>query len=128
VIVFDKKKFAAHIDRHEFARSMGKCATHVREALEAAGIDTRRHPLDAKDYGPYLERWGFRPISKDVAPKIGDIAVIQPTQQGRLDGIGPEGHIAAFDGFRWVSDWPQRDVWGGKYRKDELPIQFYRHD
>jgi hypothetical protein len=24
--------------------------------------------------------------------------------------------------FHWVSDWQQRDVWGGEYRKDNVPI------
>jgi surface antigen len=125
--MFDKKKFVSHTDSHEFARSMGKCATHVRQALQTAGIDTSNHPMDAKDYGPYREMWGFQPIPNDDTPQIGDIAVIQPTAQGRLDGIGPEGHIAAFDGFHWVSDWQQRDVWGGAYRRDHLPVQYYRH-
>ncbi len=124
--MFDKKKFVAYVRSHEFARSMGQCASHVRKALQAGGIDTTHHPMDAKDYGPYLERWGFRPISQDGTPQVGDIAVIQPTQQGRLDGIGPEGHISAYDGLHWVSDWQQRDVWGGPYRKDNLPIQYYR--
>ncbi len=43
--------------------SNGFCAPAVREALHAGGVDTRGHPVDAKDYGEFLQGRGFAPIS-----------------------------------------------------------------
>ncbi len=128
--MFDKDKFAAHLDSQApGTTSSYHCAKYVREALQAAGIDTQHHPIPAKDYGPYLEQWGFEPISPPSHPEKGDIAVIQPNPAGVRDGFSAEyGHIAAFDGHQWVSDFRQTNVWGGrKYSKDNLPIVYYRY-
>ena len=84
--MFDKDKFAAHLDSQApGTTSSYHCAKYVREALQAAGIDTQHHPIPAKDYGPYLEQWGFEPISPPSHPEKGDIAVIQPNPAGVRD-------------------------------------------
>lgn len=79
-----------------------------------------------------LDALGFRdtlPVShatsnataEYVATK-GDIAVIQP-----YSGGDPNGHIAMYDGTQWVSDFTQRDLWGGpSYRKHKPDCVIYR--
>ena len=103
----------------------GKCATHVRKALEAGGVDTSGHPVDAKDYGPTLKKNGFEAVGgDDYKPQKGDVVVIQP-----YEGGNPSGHIAIFNGTEWVSDTKQRDMWGGPgYRKHQPPHVVYRRN
>jgi|GEM_PF-6978444 len=95
------------------------CATYVREALEQGGIDSSGHPGLAKDYGPFLEQKGFNSVDNSEIddPQKGDIVVIQAK-----DGH-PAGHIAMFNGDKWVSDTEQRDYSAGNYSEFKL----YRH-
>jgi len=52
----------------------------------------------------------------------GDIVVIQPYLDQRKSG-----HIAAFDGRIWISDFIQKDFWSGPgYRTHRPSHAFYR--
>lgn len=63
-----------------------------------------------------------RQVSVDYVPKRGDVVVIQP-----YNGGNPNGHIAIFSGSRWISDFKQRDMWGGPgYRRNKPPSIVYR--
>jgi hypothetical protein len=84
------------------------CAYAVRMAMdEGGGIDTTDHPVPAKDYGPYLEDYGFVAVPSDdmknYMPQKGDVAVIQ-TYNGAKN---TNGHIAMYTGQTWVSDFTQ---------------------
>ncbi|TFW28277.1 hypothetical protein [Massilia horti] len=122
----DVNKFATHLRTHAFRHSGRICAKKVREALEAAGGDTTGHLGDAKTWGTTLLRMGFRELPVEdpdrYKPLKGDVVVIQP-----YEGGNPSGHIAAFDGKNWISDFIQRDFWSGEgYRKKKPPYVFYR--
>jgi hypothetical protein len=109
--------------------SGGKCATFVREAIQAGGVDLQTpYPASAKDYGPYLEQYGFEAVtptpSPNYSPEKGDIAVIQPYPGGR-----PDGHIEMYNGTQWVSDFFQngKDIWPGPgYRQSTPSYEVYR--
>lgn len=114
--------------------SRGKCALHVRMALDAGGIEVRPTLGQAKLYDPILSTYGFHRsrLSKGVlidqtscrnySPAAGDIAVIPNVAGGR-----PEGHIAMYTGREWISDFKQRDMWGGpRYRHAEPDVAIYR--
>lgn len=125
-MALDTEKFATYLRKHALKKSKAKCARYVREALEAGGGDTKGHPFHAKDWGPTLRRMGFHEITVDDSDKYkpmkGDVVVIQPYQGGNKSG-----HIAAYDGKNWVSDFVQRDFWsGGGYRKNKPDHAFYR--
>ena len=98
----------------------GNCATYVREALEDGGIDTSGHPKDAKDYGPFLEQKGFNSVDNSEIddPQKGDIVVIEANE------VHPSGHIAMFNGEKWVSDTKQRNYSAGIHSEFKL----YRHE
>lgn len=122
----DVDKFTAHLRKHAGKKSMRRCARFVRQALEAGGGDTTGHLNDARTWGPTLLRMGFRehPVEEldKYRPLKGDIVVIQPYKGGN-----PSGHIAAYDGKNWISDFVQRDFWSGDgYRKNKPPHVFYR--
>jgi hypothetical protein len=121
----DMDKFADVLNKNALGGSDNKCAIYVRTALEKAGADTKGHPKQAKDWGPTLERNGFVILDKDsYTPEKGDIVVIQPYKPHPKD----DGHMAAYDGNQWISDFKQRDLWGGQdYRRIRPPYEIYRH-
>jgi uncharacterized Zn-binding protein involved in type VI secretion len=119
----DKDKAAKHLSANAAPKSQGKCAKYVRQAMEAGGMDTTGRPVSAKDYGPFLDKKGFAKVSpENYVPQKGDVVVIQPYKGGSV-----HGHIAMYDGQQWVSDFKQKDMWGGSgYRNNQPPHQIYR--
>jgi len=103
----------------------GECARHLREALDAAGIDTRGHPERPKDWGPMLARVGFAAMTPHgYEPRRGDIVVFQPVPGA------PDGHVQAYTGSRWISDVVQpTGFWPAPaYRTASSRFMPYRHE
>jgi hypothetical protein len=107
----------------------GKCAQTIREGLDKSGykIDKTKH---AKDYGPKLEKAGFKtiyryengnPKSSEYNPKRGDVAVLQPHKSQKMNQDGQKsGHMAIHDGKDWNSDLKQENgIYGSKLAKRE---------
>jgi hypothetical protein len=129
---------AAYLDKHSFShyipgkdkngRSIcGHCALHIRLSLEAGGLKTNDRPPStgsARNYGPYLKIKGYTVVGSDgYMPKKGDIRVWQP-----YPGGDPNGHIDAYDGNQWVSDFKERsDGPGPGYRKNP-DFEIYRRE
>lgn len=112
----------AALRRNARVASTGYCATFVRLALEAGGLNTVGHPVWARNYGPFLESRGFSQVSTSgYVPQAGDIAVMPPYPGGK-----PYGHIAMFDGTRWISDFSQRDMFGGPGYRNNGQVAIYR--
>ena len=60
--------------------------------------------------------------SQGYQPQKGDVVVIQSYAGG-----DPNGHVAMYDGTTWISDFRQRDMWGGPgYREKMPPYVIYR--
>ena len=115
----DKDKFVKYLDAHAKSRSHGKCAAAVRKGLEAGGMNTTGRPGDAKDYGPFLRKKGAEVVSRNsYSPEKGDIAVFEG------NGAHPYGHIEAYDGKQWVSDFKQNNF--NPYRINPTPSTLYR--
>lgn len=123
---FDKDKFAKFLRKNSKPHSQRRCARALRQALEAGGARTGGHPVDAKDYGPVLERNGFYVVPftdfKNYVPIKGDIVVFEPHPGGNSSG-----HIQAYDGRGWVSDFNQQRFWPGPgYEREEAVYVVYR--
>lgn len=90
----------AKIEKIALANYQGKCARHVRIALEAGGANMATRPVFAKDYGPKLLEIGFTKVSSGSTPQKGDVAVFDsyPTQSPQA------GHIQMYSGSQWISD------------------------
>ena len=119
----DIEKAVKALDDNAQDESSGRCARFVREALLAGGVVISPHPVHAKEYDSYLLAKGFVALAVEgyVAEK-GDVVVIQPYKGGSISG-----HIAMFDGTIWVSDFRQRDFWGGPgFRNNKPPYVVYR--
>jgi len=116
----DMDKFLKWLDDHAQNKSTGRCAQSVRKALEVGGLNTTGHPTLAKDYGPFLLNLGFLGVPQDAyVPQPGDVVVIQP-------GPTPSGHIQAWDGSQWVSDFNQGATKISPYKGDTPPYAIYR--
>jgi peptidoglycan hydrolase-like protein with peptidoglycan-binding domain len=104
----------------------GRCATHVRKGILAGGIDITPNPVPAKDYGPYLEKYGFKEISASTyQPAKGDIIVMQSF----TGASNPYGHIEMYSGAEWLSDFKQDDLYpGSKYKENNAEYHIYRWD
>ena len=103
-----------HLRNSANASPQGQCARAVREALEAGGLSTDGRPGSAKDYDSFLPTIGFYEVDKNnYTPQVGDI-VVHEAKEGH-----EHGHIAMYDGSNWISDFIQRDMFGGSaYRND----------
>lgn len=125
-MALDIEKFVTHLRANAGKYSKGKCAKYVRLALRAGGSIVPEQPGHAKDYGPVLRRMGFSELAVENSATYrfikGDIVVIQPYLDQRKSG-----HIAAFDGRIWISDFIQKDFWSGSgYRTHRPSHAFYR--
>jgi hypothetical protein len=109
------------LDSHAHLHSTHHCAASVRQAMEAAGIQTDGRPVDAGDYGPFLLRHGARAVDSDsYQPQPGDIAVFDKS------GDHPAGHVQVFNGQHWVSDFVQQGFSPYRDQESTPPVTFYR--
>jgi hypothetical protein len=117
---YDTENFVTYLRDHAAKHSQSSCAKFVRRALEAGGADTKGHPVPAREYGPILTRNGFHSITVEKPEAFGflkgDVVVMEPTKHGNQ-----AGHIAAYDGSNWVSDFVQHGFWPGPIYEREKP-------
>lgn len=126
-VQFNPQAAVEALHRNAFSTPQHRCAEMTRKAI-AAGLgvpDTRAITgaiNSAADYSGALGKLGYAPLSwSTYQPRVGDVLV-----EPRLPGH-EHGHMAMYDGTRWVSDFPQRDMWGGSvFRKYKKGIVF-RH-
>lgn len=106
----------------------GKCGEYVRKALQAGGAHFNEFspPHYGKLYCLTFERLGFHEIKVDDPDSYnfirGDVMVMQPHKSSIA------GHVAGYDGQKWISDFVQRDFWAGKkYRSERPQYAVYRY-
>ena len=112
----------AHLKTHAKDKSMGKCASHTREAIEAGGLVLPR-TKEAKDYGTKLLATGFTELdsARTTSYQQGDVVIIQGFTEN------PHGHMAMFDGTKWISDFVQSGLYPGSgYRQNKPTYKIYR--
>ena len=106
-------KSLEYLDNNVQPKSIGKCASYVRKAIEAGGLSTEGRPVSAYMYKDFLPKIGFTEIAEIKGrlnqsdwtlknAKPGDIAVMEH---------GKHGHICMFNGKKWVSDFIQNNMW-----------------
>ncbi len=119
-----------------YNENCGKCAKFVREAVEFGFNKAIDRVVSAKDYAPSYEKIGFKKVfsfpeedKSKYQPKAGDIAIIN---------YEPHGHICVFcfgldpktgkNFTGWISDFKQRDLYGGKIRDKNPSFIVLRYD
>ncbi|CAM2869447.1 peptidoglycan amidohydrolase family protein [Acinetobacter celticus] len=117
----DIDKFAQRLSGVKAQSSGQKCAKSVRIALESAGAKFNGHPVAAADWGNTLQKIGYQKINLAFdRPQKGDIYIINRTQKHVY------GHIAAYTGSTWVSDFQQRGY--AVYKDPNVRYEYYRMD
>lgn len=115
----DVKKFARYLQGITRVTSTKKCARSVRIGLQTAGAKFSSHPVAAADWGATLQKIGYRKINQSFDnPQKGDIYIIDRNPASRY------GHIAAYSGSAWVSDFKQRSH--AVYGKTKVKYTYYR--
>ena len=117
---YDVDEAVVYLTDNALPKSQHECARYVRLAIQAGGCPTYFHPASAKEYDTFLPKLGF----KSVPPAKGDIIVIKPPQN---QFEHEHGHIAMYNGKKWISDFAQRDMYGGSiYRKKGTEYYLFR--
>lgn len=115
----DVRKFTQKLHSMSSASSTKKCARSIRIALQSAGARIVNHPVAAADWGNTLQTIGYKKINPSFNnPKEGDIYIIHRTQKHVY------GHIAAYTGRQWVSDFRQNSH--AVYKNDQVNYTYYR--
>lgn len=115
----DVRKFTQKLHSMSSATSTKKCARSIRIALQSAGARILNHPVAAADWGHTLQTIGYKKINPSFDnPKEGDIYIIHRTQKHIY------GHIAAYTGRQWVSDFRQKSH--AVYKNDQVRYTYYR--
>ena len=129
---WDVNQAVAHLQNHKKTLPPHKpfqCAKYTREAIEAGGVTVPRPTKirpevgapAAADYGLGLLAVGFVEC-RTVGPyQKGDIVIFQPVHGH------PAGHIAMYDGARWISDYPQSSIFAARAYEKEPKYRVYRH-
>ena len=101
-MALDLKKFVSYLKGIYARSSSSRCAQSIRIGLQTAGAKFNTHPVAAADWGKTLQEIGYKKIEPEFEhPHKGDIYIINRTAKHRY------GHIAAFNGQEWISDYRQ---------------------
>ncbi|MDR2153895.1 MAG: CHAP domain-containing protein [Burkholderiaceae bacterium] len=120
---FDIEGAVSYARLHAKPKSGSECAKFTRRAISKGGINIG-HTESAKNYGPNLEQAGF--VRVYGSPQKGDVVVMQ--SYPGATGPSVHGHMAIYDGFKWISDFVQKDIYpGSSYRQHKPPYQIYRY-
>ena len=99
---------AGYARRYAHAKSQGRCARYVANALQAVGFKFQRQGSAYMYHtNGVLKKMGFNIVSNDYRgfkPQIGDVCVINRF------GNHKHGHICIWDGRNWISDFIQRNA------------------
>lgn len=108
---FDIDAAVKHLISNGSDKSKSRCAEYVREAIEAGGVSTASRPenTNAKYYDTFLPTIGFTIVSTSggYTPQTGDVIVHEATEGHQY------GHIAMYTGEQWISDFVQKNMYGG---------------
>lgn len=112
---FNVDKFVSTLISNAGSSSSGKCARHVRLALNAAGVEGTAG-ASAYMYKDWLPSKGFHEISTSTTPQAGDIIV----NASGYNGKNAHGHVQGYTGSQWISDFKQS-------KPDMRAATMYRH-
>lgn len=112
---FNVDKFVSTLSSNAGSSSSGKCARHVRLALNAAGVEGTAG-VSAYMYKDWLPSKGFHEISTSTTPQAGDIIV----NASGYNGKNVHGHVQGYTGSQWISDFKQS-------KPDMRAATMYRH-
>ncbi|WP_373226627.1 glycoside hydrolase family 73 protein [Enterobacter cloacae complex sp. ESBL7] len=127
-------RYRRGLDSHlKYGRS--QCAHYVKVALIQGGLSSDNSEINsAKDYGPWLIENNFKPVLNPATVKNGGVYSISGQQAGDVVVIQAapnhvHGHMAMFDGSKWISDFAQDKGFypAQVYRDNNIAYTLYRY-
>ncbi|MBF1962028.1 N-acetylglucosaminidase [Enterobacter hormaechei] len=127
-------RFNRGLDAHlKYGKS--RCAHYVKVALIQGGLSSRNSGINsAKDYGPWLLENNFQVVDDAVTVHAGNVYSISGQQTGDVVIIQAapghsDGHMAMFNGTKWVSDFVQEKGFypGQAYQNNNIAYKLYRY-
>ena len=130
----NENRFKRGLDDH-LKYGQSQCAHYVKIALIQGGASSSHSGINsAKDYGPWLEENNFKVVDGATTVHAGNVFSISGQQAGDVVVIqaapGHEhGHMAMFNGTKWVSDFVQDKGFypAQAYRTNNIAYKLYRY-
>lgn len=110
---FDIDAACRYAASHTQPKSIGKCATYVKNAMQAGGLPYVGG-YNGSDMDRYCKMYGFKQLNlsldgnkkNPIGAQKGDIMSVHHYYHGN----GPDyGHTCIFDGYKWISDHKQNN-------------------
>lgn len=116
---YNNDKTVSYVTSHAAPHSRSMCAWYVIKAMWNGGCPIGLVP--AYSYDKTLPQMGFEEIpSKGYVPQKGDISVLPQNEESSF------GHIAVYNGKKWVSDFEQKEVYPGSYYRKKSQVKYFR--
>lgn len=121
---FDVEKATEHLTEHAERKSMHCCAWYTMRALQAGGCPAIILP--AQWYDGFMPLVQFEEVSKEhYHAEAGDVVVFERPSGRSWKKISQWwGHVAMYNGKRWISDFKQRSM--SPY-SSKVPYKIYRY-
>lgn len=130
----NENRFKRGLDDH-LKYGQSQCAHFVKIALIQGGASSSHSGINsAKDYGPWLEENNFKVVDGAATVHAGNVFSISGQQAGDVVVIQAapghvHGHMAMFNGTKWVSDFVQDKGFypAQVYRTNNIAYKLYRY-
>lgn len=130
----NENRFKRALDDH-LKYGQSQCAHYVKIALIQGGASSSHSGINsAKDYGPWLEENNFKVVDSATTVHAGNVFSISGQQAGDVVLIQAapghvHGHMAMFNGTKWVSDFVQDKGFypAQAYRTNNIAYKLYRY-
>ena len=115
---YNNNKVVKYITQNSESCSRCMCAWYVMKAIHKGGcFPCGIYPAYA--YKDILPKLGYKKIQNNQI-QIGDICVLSRNSKSNF------GHIAIYDGEKWISDYKQKSIYPNKAYENESTLYYYR--
>lgn len=121
VYKYDNEKAVEYITEHKEQKSKCMCAWYTMKAIRNGGC-YNCYIYPAYSYNKMLVQLGFEEVFNggNYTPLKGDISVLPRNSHSVF------GHIAIYNGEKWISDFEQKSIFPGKAYSEKGEYQIYR--
>ena len=117
---YSNEEVIKYITENKEPKSKTMCAWYCMKAIRKGGC-YNCYIYPAYAYDKILPQLGFKKVSIDnYSPKAGDISVLPKNSKSRF------GHIAIYNGSKWISDFEQNSIFPNKNYRDVGKYQIFR--
>lgn len=117
---YSNENTVTYVKEHAKSKSKCMCAWYCMKAINNGGCHNC-YIYPAYMYSDILPQLGFHEIPvNNYRPQKGDISVLPQNTHSSF------GHIAIYDGNKWISDFYQSNLFPNKWYKENKQYRIYR--